>query len=926
MKLSKSIKLGIFISVFIMLVAVMYLVVLPSLVSNQRFINFTQAQLEKQLGVNAVIKNPILKTKLTPTIEFKIDKLDLIGKNGKILSVENFDIILSFKKIFNKTIILKQLGADNIFVDTNKLSDLTIKQDKKEKKKNDFNIDIFNSILYVKKSLILYKVEPNTYVKLNANDIRVDNTQKQQRYVKFNLSAGLKKNNKEILFNIKDNDSVYFKDDHFWVENSILEMNKSKIYFNAKADRKKNFEAEVHSDKIDISDILSIFDSQIVENNLHETLSYFDGLDGDFKFKIKLTNNDINGNFDINKVFCEINPVNKIPVTLEKGNISLTKDRVTLKNIEGFYANRKSNKLTMEGTVDDYLKTIDTKITGRAVVSNDFLKNYLTPMIKTPIELTGGNTKTKIELNAKNNKIDIKWLFGIKKGQDILVAGSSFSPVGYARGVKGDLHFADNIFTIKSLDYYIIPEKYLNKNDIRKIKPILKFNGNIDIANNSQIKDFGFEFTHPIPSEFLNIFVGEEMFKKGTIEGNMTYVDNGTYPTLQGSVKMDKVLIPSQRVYLKHGEMNADKGIINIIAQGGYRRSKFNLNGAFINEIKFPIVAKDIKLNVDNIDVEKFLASSNNQNSEAIKSEKFDLKPSGTAKDEDDNNPTFDIGNFIVEKCLLHVEKGKYKDLQFGNVEANLTLDKNSLLNIKSNRFDIANGHSSAKIDCNLKQHKYHMLIGIKDVDMDIIAANILQLPKEISGKAKGFIDFNTDASLKLNGSMKFNISDGIIQKVGMVEYILKFAALFRNPLTMISPSVFSDLVNVPDGKFDNIDGKFELKDSVMERIMIKSTASQLSSFIVGRYDLNTSDASLRIYTKFSNKNKGLFGVLRNISLNSLANRIPLGASNYDNYYSAELDMLPPIDADEKDCQVFLTKVDGDIEHNNFISALKKIK
>ena len=108
-----------------------------------------------------------------------------------------------------------------------------------------------------------------------------------------------------------------------------------------------------------------------------------------------------------------INPVNKIPVTLEKGNISLTKDRVTLKNIEGFYANRKSNKLTMEGTVDDYLKTIDTKLTGRAVVSNDFLKNYLTPMIKTPIELTGGNTRTKIELNAKNNKIDIKWLFGI---------------------------------------------------------------------------------------------------------------------------------------------------------------------------------------------------------------------------------------------------------------------------------------------------------------------------------------------------------------------------------------------------------------------------------------------------------------------------------------------------------------------------------
>ena len=926
MKLSKNIKLGIFVSIFILMLTIIYLVALPAIVANKKFINFAQDQIEKQLGIESTIKNPILKTKLTPTIEFKIDKFDLNGKNGKIISVDNFDISLSFKKIFKKTIILNRLGADNIYVDTNKLSEISIKKQKKETKKSDWNFDVYNSIMYVKNSLIIYKVEPNTFVKLNAKDIRIDNRQKQQRFIKFNLSANLKKNAKELNFNIKDNDSVYFKDNHLWVKNCILNMNKSQIFFDAVADRKKNFEVNVFSQKIDISDILSIFDSQIIENNLQETLSYFDDLKGNFKFKVKITNNDINGDFDINKVSCKINPVHKIPVTLEKGHIKLTKDTVTLENIEGYYANKKSNSLSMSGTVDDYLKTIDTKITAKAVISNDFMKNYLTPIIKTPIELTGGSTKTKIELSAINNKINIKWLFGIKKGQDILVSGTSFSPVDYARGVKGDLLYADNIFSIKSLDYYIIPEKYLNKENINKIRPILKFQGNIDLANNSEIKDFGFEFTHPVPSEFLNLFVGEQMFKKGTIEGNLSYLKIDKYPELTGSVKMDKVLIPSQRVYLKHGELNAKKGNINILADGGYRRSKFMLNGDFVNEIKFPIIAKDIRLNVDNIDVERFLASSNNQKSEAIKSEKFDLKPSGTAKDEDDDNPTFDIGNFVVEKCLLKIAKGKYKELEFGNVEANMSLDKSSLLNIKSNRFDIANGHSSAKIDCNLKQHKYHMLLGVKDIDMDIIASNLLQLPKEISGKAKGFIDFNTDNSMKINGSMKFDIVDGKKKKVGMVEYILKFAALFRNPLTMISPSTFSDLVNVPDGKFKNINGKLELKDNVIQRLLVKSTADQLSSFIVGRYDLNTKDTSLRIYTKFSNKRKGLFGVLRNISLNSLANRIPLGASNYDNYYSAELEMIPPIDADEKDCQVFLTIVDGDIEHNNFISSLKKIK
>ena len=82
----------------------------------------------------------------------------------------------------------------------------------------------------------------------------------------------------------------------------------------------------------------------------------------------------------------------------------------------------------------------------------------------------------------------------------------------------------------------------------------------------------------------------------------------------------------------------------------------------------------------------------------------------------------------------------------------------------------------------------------------------------------------------------------------------------------------------------------------------------------------------MRIYTKFSSVKKGFAGFLRNISLNSLANRVPLSSRNDANYYAAELKELPPIDADEKDCQIFLTKVDGDVVNNNFLSSLKKIK
>lgn len=904
---------------------VVYLKVLPCAVSQPKFISFVEKTVNKYAGLDIEIIHPELKTSLSPVIEFKVDELSVSKKGASLLSVNKFDTVISLKEIFDKNIIIQKLGADYIFADVNKLMDLSQPQ-KEEQKKTEWNFDFFDSLLYVKKSVFLYKIKPSTYVTLKADDLKIDNTQKVIRYVRFNLTSDIRKDGKNLHFNLADRNAVFIKNKAIWVQNCYLIFNDSKIFFNAWADKKKNYNLEIFSKKIDVADVLTLIDSNVVENNLNEPLSYFKDLKGDFNFNIKLSNNDLNGVVNLNKISCKIVPLSNIPLLLQKGKIAMTKSDIKLSDFKGYYNNKQENKVEMQGSVKDYLKSIDTDIVARAVVTNDFMLNYLSRMVGTKIELVGGSTKTRIDLKSKNNKIDILWLFGVKKGQDILVDGASLTPVNYIRGVNGDLHFESNLLNIKSIDYYIVPDNF-TKEQVQKVKPVVKLAGNVDFSKSEPfVKNLGFEIPKPLPSEFLNVLIGDKMFKKGKIAGKMEMINGESYPYLNGNLSMDGVFIPSQRVFVKHGKMTTSDGLLNLAAQGGYRRSKFDFTGNLLNQIKFPIVVKHTNLIIDNIDVERFIASANNQNSEAITSEKFDVRPSGEAKDNDDNTPTFDIGNFVVEDCVLHIKEGKYKDINFEDVKATLSLDKNSVLNMYSNRFAIAEGHSSAKVNCDLKKHKYNLKLGILDVNSDIIATTLLTLPREISGKASGLIELNTDDSMKLNGSVKFLIKDGTIQKVGLVEYILKFAALFRNPLVMISPSTFSDLVNIPEGNFDKITGTLLIKDNVVERMMIKSSAPQLSSFIVGRYDIENSDAALRIYTKFSNKNKGFAGFMRNISLNSLANRIPLSSRNDRNYYSAEISQLPPIDANEKDCQIFLTKVDGDVEHNNFISSLKKIK
>ncbi len=902
-----------------------YLKVLPWAVSQPKFISYVEKTINKYAGLDVTVIHPELKTSLSPVIEFKVDELSVTKNGASLLDVNKFDTRISFKEIFDKNIIIQKLGADYIFADVNKLMALSQPQ-KEEQKKTEWDFDFFDSLLYVKKSMFLYKIEPSTYVTLKADDLKIDNTQKVVRYVHFNLTSDIKKDGKNLHFNIADRNAVFIKDKAIWVQNCYLIFNDSKIFFNAMADKKKNYDLEVFSKKIDVADVLTLIDSGIVENNLDEPLSYFKDLKGSFNFNVKLSNNDLKGVVNLNKISCKIVPLSNIPLLLQKGKIAMTKNEITLSDFKGFYNNKQVNKVEMHGSVKDYLRSIDTDIVARAVVTNDFMLNYLSKMIGTKVELVGDSTKTRIDLKSKNNKIDILWLFGLKKGQDILVDGASLTPVDYIRGVKGDLHFENNLLNIKSIDYYIVPDSF-TKEQAQKVKPVVKLAGNVDFSSPEPfVKNLGFEIPRPLPSEFLNVLIGDKMFKKGKIAGKMEMINGESYPYLNGNLSMDGVFIPSQRIYVKHGEMTTADGMLNLSVQGGYRRSKFDFSGSLLNQIKFPIVVKHTNLTIDDVDVEKFIASANNQSSEAITSEKFDVKPSGEAKDNDDNTPTFDIGNFIVEDCVLHIKEGKYKDIKFDDVKATLSLDKNSVLNMYSNRFAIAEGHSSAKVNCDLKKHKYSLRLGILDVNSDIIATTLLTLPREISGKASGLIELNTDDSMKLNGSVKFLIKNGTIQKIGLVEYILKFAALFRNPLVMISPSTFSDLVNIPDGNFDRISGTLSIKDNVVEKMMIKSSAPQLSSYIVGRYDIEKSDAALRIYTKFSNRNKGFAGFMRNISLNSLANRIPLSSRNDSNYYSAEISQLPPIDAEEKDCQIFLTKVDGDVEHNNFISSLKKIK
>ncbi len=926
----KKILIGIsgLILLTISLLVILYSFVAPSLVSNTKFISFVEKEAKNLTGIDLYVKYPVLKTGLSTKISFKAHEIKATKSGEELLNIQDLDTQICLKEIFQQRIILNKFLVKYLFADVNKLLAALPAQEKNEQPApSNWSLDFYDSVLGLKKSIILYNIAPDTLLKLEANDMFINNTKKYERFVHFNIDTTIQKSGKNLKFSIKDDNKVIIKEKELLIKDCIFNVNKSDVHINATASRKNGLNVNLAAKKFNLNDIIAIVGSNLFINNGSEMLVFFKDMKGNFDFDINLTKKDLNGTITLNNMGLKIIPVGNLPITVTQGKILVTANDITLKDFKGFYGSQKSNKATLNGTIKDYTKSCDTEVVIDTVATNEFAKDYLSKIVGFPFEIIG-KAGTRIIVKSIYNKIDVIWASKLAKGEDILVDGASLTPTGYDRAVKADMHFENNILNIKDINYYIASEIVKGT----KVKPVLTLNGNIDFSNPIPfVMDLGFNIPNPLPSEFLNVLIGQKLFKGGNFYGDLAMLNNGTYPVIKGKLNAEKIIIPSQRVFIKSGELYTDRDYINLKSEGWYKRSKYDFSGTIANAIKYPIIIKDIDFGIDKIDIERVMKSFNQQNTDAVKKQTpetvtTDYDYENYNEENDTQAVAFDVNNLIIERCILRLDNGKYKDINFGNLKANLTLDKNNILELKSNRFDIAEGISSVKVYCDLKKHLYNITLGIKDVNSDLMSTTLLNLPREISGKASGLIALNTDDSLKLNGSIKFLVKDGTIQKIGLIEYILKFAAVFRNPIAMISPATLSDMISIPEGNFDNINGELYLKNNVVEMLKIKSSAPQLSSYIVGRYNIENGDAILRIYTKFSTKGKGFAGFLRNFSLNSLANRIPLSSRNDSHYYASELEQLPPIDADENDCQVFLTKVDGDIVNNNFLSSLKKIK
>ena len=888
---------------------------IPAIVNSTPVVHFIEKQAGKTLNADVKIEEMKLKTGLDIAFTVKQFTIDKDGKN--YLTLSDIDTLFSVRELYKKRIEVKKMLTKDIFIDAYNLSLIMPKQEKKkEKKESPIFFDFYNTLLGVKNVVFVYN-SPDFKVDLKTKHAIFDRT-RERKYLHLDFDLDIEKDGHKINISANDQNRIYMENHIAYVKDFPIEIEKSKIIINAFMTNKGKYELKVSAKNFNAKDIADIVNSNLVITNGSQMLAPVDKITGTVDFDVMLKKEGLNGNININEVNFDVVPILNMPVKITQGKIKIGYKDIDFIDFKGYYNNKPTNTLSLKGYTKDYQKTCDTKLDSDIFVTNDFFKNYLSKMLGSPVEIVG-DSMSKLIIKSVNGSIDILWFFLLKENHGFKFGEQSMVLKDYKTFFKVDLSVIKNILKINTINYHITKELK------RGMTPLVQISGNLDMADNMKILDLNINMPHELPAEFLNFISCQKIFKKGNVYGKMNIDNHGKFPVMSGEFNIEKSFIPAQRLYIRKAKLKAGGNRISLKTEGRLRREQYKFDGSVLNELRLPIVVKDVNLTLDNIDVEKILTqeqgSANTENATQA------LVSKGIANEEEsDIMPPFQKGLIIIEKCSLNLLKGVYKEINFGNVHADMTLDKDGILSLKSNRFDIADGISTLRVKADLVNRNFYMKLGVREVDSNIMATAILGLPKQISGKAKGLIELNADKSLKLNGDIKFNIKDGTIEQVGYVEYILKVASLFRNPLAMISPSIVIDLVNIPEGRFDEIQGEMKLEDNIIKRMKITSTAPELATLIFGRYDLTTNDASLRIYTKFSNKDKGFAGALRNISLNTLASKLSISARNERNYYANELSMIPTLKTGEDRAQVFLTKVDGDIINFNFLSSLKRIK
>lgn len=872
------------ISLFVITLYCLFLFLLPAVLNSSIFVRKCESFISNKIGSPVKIEkfyfvaNPNLSVQvLVKNISAKTsDNKNLIGVRDVDFSTKPFSILpnsLTVNKIYVDLFLLKnnlklskndnsnfkfsskylpRVNVNDVFVVLNKNSDIRISKIKTQKYNED-NILSFSGVVNSSyaSSPIIFNSDKNI---IYSKNIIFDN---------FNV---IFKNSKLLISGDLKNLSI--KGQNLPVE----ELDKAFLYFyKLKNPNKKNFIEN-------FKNLTGLLDVDLVFKN--------EGLYGHCNLK------------NINSLFSKF----EFPVSLP----------FTVLNFDGKNINAKTNGYFGEDKVltDFYLKNLFTnsvQIEGNVYskLSDKTTQKYF-PMAK--IE---GFADAHVHYYVKNQKVDVKYLLNLKKGNNILSKYGNIDCIDKNRQISINTFKDGDKMYIKDYRYQFLEGK--NK------KLLFSGNGLIERVNGHYKPSYiSLKTEDRVPVSIIKSFT-RDLLQSGTFSSDIKY--DFVSSKFAGKFNLYDVS-HSDFLFLKNAKLIIDKGKVTLITHGLFFDSPIKMNVVVKNDFSKNILIHNIDINLDKFVVKRGEEYSSISSSLPIKS----------AGSDDNSAKKIKNSDIIVEQGRIYVGEILHNKFYLHDVEILGKLE-NQIVDFIIPQTEYAKGILRATGIYNLKNHSSDIHFVASDIDSDEVVTKIFKLPNQVQGFASATLHLVTANKLNdINAKATFAIDGGYLPQLGSKEFMLKKSKKMNKfkfinfeklkfTLSKITNIDFSDKQTFTS----SIRGSFILHNDDVKDVEIYTQSDYFSSFIEGYYNIDSQFTYLYVWGRHNKTKEKTIRILR-LPFTFLY-RLIFKVERSKDFYQDKLSKIPPIKLRKGDLEsVFRVFVTGNINSDNLKVKLKDLQ
>ncbi len=649
-----------------------------------------------------------------------------------------------------------------------------------------------------------------------------------------------------------------------------------------------------------------------------DQLKQFGRYEGKTNIAARINNNNL-------RVFSQLNDVSfvylpkHLRIRIKDGHYLLNNDRLNLSRISGFVGRMP---VFVNGKINNVFKNPDADLYINAKPTQEFFDQFFNNKAVYPIKLKG-DVNCTAELNGTQDKLNTKVDLKLDESSSLYYMGATIGDMVSPVEIKADAVLSPKSIKINNFKYDKIITSLNNKE-----------NPNTQLTASGYVEQLGenyFKFknlritTHnPTDAKIFNIIFKKPLMKQGVFTSDMIINGTSKAPKILGKLDVTSIDMPFFDATIKDIHTDFKKDIVTINARGSILNNAITLDAILKNSFPDPIVFKDIKLHFIDLNLNKITGSLQDYDADIYKQQiatPYQLQP-------------LDPSIIRIENSEVTADNILLKALSATNFKANLKMGADSVINVTNYTFDMAQGKVTGDLKYNLITSDFKINSHIADANAQIISESLFDLKGQLYGTTTGDLTLYCNGKTQdlclntLGGKGNFEVAHGRMPKLGSLEYLLKAANLAKSGLTGLSINSIIDIITpLKTGEFESISGSYEIKDGIAYEVNVYSKGKDLNLYLTGAYNVTNSNADMKVYGTLSNNITNVLGRLKNASLNTLLNMIPLLNKNeISPELEAELKKIPNYEVYNNIFRIFAVDIDGDINGINYVKSFKWVK